>query len=776
MDKTLFYIAISIFLGMVISYLIKPAMLIIIISLLLVLCLLFINRKNENKVIIFIMLAFLIGMAEYTWVASFQSKLTEFENENIEIEMLILDDGVNKGNYIVYNAQIKGLLYEGKLYNYKEKILFKNYADILYKAGDVVRARGQAIGFISKRNFGDQDYSLYNRSLGIYNQFVSRNNELVRETKNNLKIVLLHGMRKRLETVINTALPPEEGAFLKAVILGDKQWIDDEDLINFQKTGLSHLLSVSGLHVAFIAYMLNKILSLIKANKKVSGLVCGFILIYYVLLIGSPPPAVRALIMMLVLTLGKIFNKEYDLIASVSFAGILMLIYNPMFIHHQGFIISYSCIYSIAFLYNPIYQKLKLIKIPKLINKSVALSIAIQLGIAPILIHYFQFLSIMNIFLNIIAVPLTFAIIAIAFPGIILGIFLPTISIYVLAANYYLISLLMKIVEIFGNLPLAGINVSSLPIYIYLIYYLLLFGFINYRGNIGYYMWKLRFYIYMAAVVFMIIIGIKYIINDDLRIVVLDVGQGDSILITTPKGKNVLIDGGGSASEGEYYYDVGTKITVPALRKLGVWGIDTIMLSHIHEDHIEGLISVAEEFNIKNVVLPKTPFSNDKLEMLINISRNKGSNIFYVGENDKLMLEKDICMEILSPVDELIKGTSSDENNNSIVAKLKYKKFSMIFTGDIEKEAEYILKDKDIGSTVLKVPHHGSFTSSSREFIEKVSPKVSLITVGKNFYGHPSKQTLENIQEAGSTIYRTDINGAIEIITNGLKLELTSVR
>jgi competence protein ComEC len=100
----------------------------------------------------------------------------------------------------------------------------------------------------------------------------------------------------------------------------------------------------------------------------------------------------------------------------------------------------------------------------------------------------------------------------------------------------------------------------------------------------------------------------------------------------------------------------------------------------------------------------------------------------------------------------------------------------MIFTGDIEKEAEYILKDKDIGSTVLKVPHHGSFTSSSREFIEKVSPKVSLITVGKNFYGHPSKQTLENIQEAGSTIYRTDINGAIEIITNGLKLELTSVR
>jgi len=776
MDRTLFYIAISIFLGMLISYLIKPAMIIIIISLLLILCLWFINRKNENKVFIFIMLAFLIGMAEYTWVDSFESKLTQFENKNIDIEMLILDDGVNKGSYTVYNAQMRGLLYEDKQYNYKEKILFKNYSNAIYKAGDVVKARGQAQGFISKRNFGDLDYKLYNRSLGIYNQFVSRNNELVKETKNNLKIMLLHGMRKRLEAVIDNALPAEEAAFLKAVILGDKQWIDDENLINFQKTGLSHLLSVSGLHVAFIAYMINKILSFVKVNRKIGGLICGLILNYYVLMIGSPPPAVRALIMMLIFIIGKNLKKEYDLIASVSAAGILMLLYNPMLIHHPGFIISYSCIYSIAFLYNPIYQKLKFIKIPRLINKSVALSLAIQLGIAPILIYYFQFLSIINILLNIIAVPLTFTITAIAFSGIVLGIFLPVISIYVLAADYYLVSLLLRLTELFANLPLAVINVSSLPIYIYLIYYLLLFALINYRSNIGYYIWKFRFHIYMTVVAFMIFIGIRYIINDDLRIVVLDVGQGDSILITTPKGKNVLIDGGGSASEGEYYYDVGTKITVPALRKLGVWGIDTIMVSHTHKDHMEGLIRVAEEFNIRNVILPEVPFSNEMMELLINIAKSKGAEIYYVGENDRLMLEKDIYMDILSPVDGLIKGTSSDENNNSIVARLRYKKFSMIFTGDIEKEAENILKDRDIRSTVLKVPHHGSSTSSSREFIDKVSPNISLISVGKNFYGHPSQQTLENIREAGSIIYRTDINGAIKIITNGMKLKLTSVR
>lgn len=776
MDKTLFYIAISIFLGMIVSYLIKPAIAIICISLLLVLCLLFINRKSENKVLIFIMLALFIGMADYIWFASFESKLSKFENKNIEIELLIMNDGVEKGSYIAYNAEIKGLIYEGRSYNYEEKILFKNYSNYVYKAGDLVKARGQAIGFTSKRNFGDQDYNLYNRSIGIYNQFVSTSNELIKEENYNLRILFLHNMKKRLEAVIDSAMPEKEAAFLKAVILGDKQWIDEEDLTNFQKTGLSHLLSVSGLHVAFIAFMINKILNFLKINGKKSRLICGFILIYYTMMIGSPPPAVRALIMMLVLTLGKIYNKEYDLISSASFAAILMLLVNPMLIHNQGFIISYSCMYSIAFLYNPVLDKLKYINMPKMINNSIALSIAIQLGIAPILIYYFQYLSIINIIINIIAVPVTFAIIAIAFPGIIIGAFLPAISIYILAADYYLISLLLKMVEISSGLPLASIDISSLPIYIFFIYYLLLIWFVNYNKDIGYYIWKWKYYIYIAATVFVMITGVKYIINDDLRIVMLDVGQGDSILITTPKGKNILLDGGGSTSEGDYYYDVGSKVTVPALRKLGIWGIDTVIVSHVHEDHLEGLIKVAEEFNIKNILLPKAPFSSEKLERLIDISRKKGTNIFYVGAKDKLVLEKDICLEVLFPIDKLIQGTSSDENNNSIVARLSYGRFSMMFTGDIEREAENILKDMDISSTVLKVPHHGSSTSSSMEFINKISPKISLVSVGKNVYGHPSDEVLKNIKGAGSLIYRTDIHGAIKIITNGEKLKLTTVR
>ena len=175
-------------------------------------------------------------------------------------------------------------------------------------------------------------------------------------------------------------------------------------------------------------------------------------------------------------------------------------------------------------------------------------------------------------------------------------------------------------------------------------------------------------------------------------------------------------------------------------------------------------------------MLPKVSFDNESLRSFIDISKRKGSNLFYVNENDKLILEADVFINILSPQRNIMVGTSSDENNNSIVFRLNYRNFTMLFTGDIQEEAEMALADKSINSVVLKVPHHGSSTSSSKEFIEKVSPKISLISVGQNTYGHPSHEAMENIEEVGSKIYRTDNNGAIKIMSDGLKLKIDSVR
>ncbi|NLM43044.1 MAG: DNA internalization-related competence protein ComEC/Rec2 [Clostridiales bacterium] len=775
MDKHLFYIAISIFAGLLFSYFIKPGMIIILINTLLIACLLFINRKSEYKFLIILALMFIIGTGDYKFHDSFDSKLLPYENKDIEIDMIILGDGNVKGSYTLYKAEMVGLYDDGKFYNYREKLIFRNYGKNVYEAGDLVKARGQAVGFINKRNFGDLDYSLYNKSVGVYNQFVSRYNEKIKESKN-FRTIFLYRARKRLQNTINLSLPQEEAAFLNAIVLGNKGMMDEEELTNFQKTGLSHLLSVSGLHVSIIAFVLYQFFSFIKMDKKATWLFMGVILLYYVMVIGSPPPAVRALIMSLVVGYGKCFNKEYDLIASVSFAAIIMLLVNPMLIHNPGFIISFGCIYSIAFLYKPMNKITKGLPLPKFIKESITLSLAIQVGVAPILIYYFNYISIINVILNIFAIPLVFLIITIAFPGIIIGTLLPIVSTYILAADYYMIKVLLKIIRYSAQLPFAGIAIPSLPIYIYMIYYAMLYGLIYTRNKIGYFAWKWRVQIYIAIAMTIAVIGIKYITDDDLRIVVLDVGQGDSILITTPKRKNILIDGGGSSSSESFYYDVGSKITVPALRKLGVWRIDTIISSHIHDDHLEGLIRVAEEYNIKNLVLPRVPFKSENLDLLVDVSKRKGSNIFYVSEDDRLVLQKDIFMEVLFPSKEILVGTNSDENNNSIVTKLKYKNFTMMFTGDIEKEAERRLINKDIESVALKVAHHGSSTSSSKEFLNKVSPIISIISVGNNVYGHPSNETIKSIEEIGSEIYRTDMNGAVKIVTDGIRIKVATVR
>ena len=176
---------------------------------------------------------------------------------------------------------------DGKVYNYKEKILFRNYGKNQYKSGDIVKARGDISGFIGKRNFGDNDISLYYKSKSIYNQFTSRNNHKATSDKSDLRI-FLSTIRNRISEMINSSLPKEEAAFLNAVIIGDKHWLDEEEKDNYTKAGLAHLLSVSGLHVAFVAYMLREFLKVFKINDKAKDIICSIFITYYVLMIGAP--------------------------------------------------------------------------------------------------------------------------------------------------------------------------------------------------------------------------------------------------------------------------------------------------------------------------------------------------------------------------------------------------------------------------------------------------------------------------------------------------------
>jgi competence protein ComEC len=244
----------------------------------------------------------------------------------------------------------------------------------------------------------------------------------------------------------------------------------------------------------------------------------------------------------------------------------------------------------------------------------------------------------------------------------------------------------------------------------------------------------------------------------------LDVGEGDSIFIENKNGVKILVDGGGIPENLQSEYDVGERIVVPFLRRKGISKIDIVILTHPHNDHLQGLLSVLKNFKV-GIVLDSGYENKENPLYYEFLSLIKEKNIRYkivkYGDIFNLGSSK---IKILNPQVPYLNLTKSDIDNNGIVFKLTEGNVRFLFTGDIYKEGECkILENgEDIESDILKIPHHGSNTSSSLEFLEKVKPKISIISVGRdNTYGHPSKEVIERIKKIGSSIYRTDKNGAI---------------
>ena len=243
--------------------------------------------------------------------------------------------------------------------------------------------------------------------------------------------------------------------------------------------------------------------------------------------------------------------------------------------------------------------------------------------------------------------------------------------------------------------------------------------------------------------------------------------NGDCTFIVTPQHKKILIDGGGSE-----FSDIGKQVLIPYLLDRGVKRLDYVIISHFDTDHVGGILTVLDELKVDTVVISKQGEISQNYERFVKIVKEKHIKILVVGQGDRLTIEKGLYFDILWPSKtNLI--SENILNNNSIVCKLHYKSFSMLFTGDIEETAEKeILKQykndiQVLNSFLLKVAHHGSKTSSIKEFVEAVKPNISLIGVGENNkFGHPNKDVIERLESVGSKIYRTDTMGEITVVVD----------
>ena len=684
--------------------------------------------KKDKKIIILLLFVIL----SFIYVDILENEYNRIENKQIEEKAVIISDIQEKEYKYIYEAKFlknnKKVLISIKKSQQIDKI---NYGDLIYLEGKLEIPK-------IATNYKGFDYRQYLKTKKIQGIVIADNVKILKaKYKNNL----IYQMQKKIKAIIKEKLPSETGDLLLAILLGDKKDLSEQIQINFKNSNLSHMLAVSGAHVSYIIIGLTYITQNSIMGKRKARVFCIFFLIIFMAITNFTPSVTRACIMAILTLVSKILYKKADIYTNISISALIILLYNPYSLLDLGFKLSFGGTIGIVIFMRFIKKKQEEPKLLNYIKQMALVSICANIIIIPIIMNNFNTVSLTFLVSNILASPILAIIVIVGFSIIIISIISHSLSNLLVFWLNPILNLLIKISSFCSKLPFAKILVVTPYIFNIIFYYTIILYLVNYN--------ELKQFIKKKTVILLSIILILsnfifYILPQDLKIYFIDVGQGDSTLIVTPSKKTILIDGGGSES-----FDVGEKVLLPYLLDRRIRKIDYIMISHFDTDHCKGIFTVIENLKVKNIIISKQAKKSENYKKFKEIVANKKINIILVKAGDKIKIDKYIYFKILFPTEKLI--MQNPLNNNSIVSQLNYKSFKMLFTGDIEEIAEKeilnLQKDK-LKSTILKVAHHGSNTSSTQEFINSVKPELALIGVGKNnTFGHPSECVVEKLRD-----------------------------
>lgn len=634
-----------------------------------------------------------------------------------------------KSVYDKSETKFKGIVYKKKINNDKtafyikgkEKIVINYYQELLedINLGDEISVSGKIK--VPSNNTVPNQFN-YKRYLLNNNIFYTVTAKSVTKTANNTNVI--YYLKGKINERIDKITYANE--YLKIFILGDTSSLDEETSKSYQQNGVSHLFSISGMHISLFAAIILYVMKRISYNNYYNYSIVISFLIFYSLLVGSSPSVIRSLTMYILFAINKLFNLKIKNLDIMCFVLTIMLIINPYYLYNISFQYSYLISFSLVLF----SYKLKSIK--NKIMKSLYTSFISFLVSFPICIYNFYQVNVFSIILNIFLIPFVSIII---FPLSLVCFIIPKLSVIL---NIFT-SILQFISLTIYKYKIGQIVFSKPSIIIVLIYYILIYLFIYNKKNI-----------------YLLIIIVSHklypLIDSSFTVTYLDVGQGDSIFIKYPHNQgNILIDTGGIVNSD---YQVVINKTIPYLKSFGVTKLDYLILTHGDYDHMGDSNVLVNNFKVKNVVFNCGPINTLEKEL------------------NKLLKEKQIpsyyCINKISIKNNKLEFLNTkhydNENDNSNVIYTNYNNYRFLFMGDagLSKEKDILKKYNLESIDFLKVGHHGSNTSSSEEFITNIHPKYSLISVGKNNkYGHPKESVLEVL--SNSKVYRTDLNGSIEI-------------
>lgn len=616
--------------------------------------------------------------------------------------------------------------------------------------------------------------------------------------------------RAYVRRVMEERLPADEAGLMMGILLGDTSTVPPDVKADFKTTGLSHILAVSGLNVTILVAACGFLFTSALAGFDTPGrltpgrfLVFGVTaaaIVFYMALCGFAPSIVRAGIMGLAALAAPLTGRQTNVFAAMAAAAFVLLIIDPSTVFNIGFQLSFAATISIILFVPHVTRWLTATPdAPSGVAKTFALAISAQIGVAPILAANFGSLSLITPAANA-------AVESAIMPAQLLGIVIPMLN-YIstpLAAiaaypAHIILAYTMAGTSFFARWPFASIGIprpaaattateitTAVVAGAYFILVTAFYIFLRFREPRTKFteVFRGRAYtraIFIAGAAGILIIGMlgyqAYIglPPKGLKVTFLDVGQGDSTLIQTEDGANILIDGGPEADSAE-----------AQLRARGVQQINLLIITHPHADHVNGLPAVVSGHRVEEAIIPPDKSQNNQylrtLELLTNnkvaeVAARDGQN-FKVGRN--------LTVKILSPdapdANKAANGSeaaSENANNQAVVALIQYKNIKMLFTGDIEFQTEEdIVADGEAQKVdILKVPHHGSKNGADVALLNILKPKFAIISVGaNNRYHHPAPTTIDLLRKVGASIFRTDKNGSVTIESDGKTISASSQR
>ncbi len=715
------------------------------------------------------------------------------ESGPVALEAIICEEPESGGRYTSLLLDNVRVTDAGRRVGVDGRVLLTTSDPRQFHYGDAVLFRGI---LETPRAFDGFDYPRYLALSGVYSTAFQGSLEFRTSDEPKPLRVRLAAANSALDSALARVLPEPEGSVARSLLLGRRGSLPDEVWDAFARTGTAHLLAISGLHLGIIVAAILGILLILLGRRYYLYVWIGLAALWvYALLTGMNPPVVRAAMMASTFLLAELAGRQKHAPTALAFAAAVMVSVDPRLLWTVSFQMSVLAMGGIVLLFHPLRALLESMLRGILTHAPLALpvsnlmldvttaSLAATAAIWPISAGTFSQFSVVGVVVSLLTLPfLPFALASAAMTAV-TALFSTSVAAPLAWTTWLLTTYIVKVIESFAGLPWASVTMCAPEKWGVVAYYVTLSAVplawhawqgrddgTQPRGNSSreYGRSSTLHYALPPLLLTTTIVWAMVLSAPDARlhVSILDVGQGDCIVVQSPSGRTVLIDGGPDGRR--------TCALVDGLRPFWDRTIDVVVATHPHADHLGGLLSVIQRYGIGMVVEPAIQCEGALYEEWRARVTDADCDVVSATRGQEMDLGDGTLLQILNPAEMPLSGTNDDMDNNGVVIRLTYGDVSFLFAADIRAEAERALTGHAasvLRSNVLKVPHHGSESSSSERFIAAVAPGIAVVSAGEdNPYGHPHPVVLERYAATATELLVTCATGTIEFVTDGATL------